>query len=226
VRKLYSARVPVRVLLTDQDDPDTLVLAELLEQSRFSVTIASPSTEETTTADMSVFDAVTMGMRERLGGRIERCRSLRELGYAGAILALCEDAAEGEALLDAGADDFVAAPLKPSELTARLRASIRRAAARHRLRWGALELDRLGRLVRVRGRSVALTARECELLARLIEASGKVVSRATLRKQVWHGREDRGTNLVEVHLSRLRDKLGEDAAMIETVRGVGYRLRR
>jgi len=56
-------------------------------------------------------------------------------------------------------------------------------------------------------------------------ASGRVVSRAALRDHVWQGREDRGTNLVEVHPSRLRDKLGEDAAIVETVRGAGYRVR-
>jgi two-component system OmpR family response regulator len=59
-----------------------------------------------------------------------------------------------------------------------------------------------------------------------MQAGGRVVTRATLRERVWHRNEDRGTNLVEVHLSRLRDKLGDDATMIETVRRAGYRLRR
>ncbi len=94
------------------------------------------------------------------------------------------------------------------------------------MRWGPLDLDQVHRDLRVRGRTIALTARECALLTCLIEAGDQVVSRAKLRAQVWPRKEDRGTNLVEVHLSRLRDKLGDDAGVIETVRREGYRLRR
>ncbi len=89
-----------------------------------------------------------------------------------------------------------------------------------------LELDRVHRIVRIQGAPRALTARESELLACLIVAGGDVVSRADLRERVWPRIADRGTNLVEVHLSRLRDKLGPQASIVETVRGAGYRLRR
>ena len=223
VRKLYSARALVRVLLIDHRGEDAVALAELLEQARFRTTLV-PSPEEATSADIHSFAAITLGVWGPLAARIEWCQSLREQGYTGAILVVCDDAADAEPLLDAGADDFVASPLKPAELGARLRASIRRSGARHRLQWGHLELDRVGRLARLRGQSIALTARECELLARLIEAGGRVVSRESLRKQIWPSPQNRG-NLVEVFLSRLRDKLGDDASMIETIRGAGYRLR-
>jgi two-component system OmpR family response regulator len=89
-----------------------------------------------------------------------------------------------------------------------------------------MDVDRVSRILRLRGKSVPLTDRDVGLLACLIQAGGDVVSRATLRERVWHRTEDRGTNLVEVHLSRLREKLGEDGNVIETVRGAGYRLRR
>ena len=88
-----------------------------------------------------------------------------------------------------------------------------------------MEIDRVQRSVRLRGRVLVLTAREYAVLTCLVEAAGDVVSRAELISKVW-GRGDPGSNLVEVHLSRLRDKLGEDAGVIETVRRAGYRLRR
>ena len=214
----------MRVLLIDFDGDEAAALAEALGQAGFHAT-AGVSVREGPDTEVHAFTALLLGTRDSLPARTERCRRLREQGYTGAILVACDGAEDGEALLDAGADDFVASPPRPPELVARLRASIRRSSARHCLQWGPLELDRMGRRARLRGQSVALTARECELLAHLMEAGGRIVSRETLRKRIWPSPEDRGTNLVEVFLSRLRDKLGVDAAMIETVRGAGYRLR-
>lgn len=216
-------RAPIAVV-TEGRDEESLSLAAVLESS-FQVTIAS-SPDEDFYSEVGGFQAVTLGSHASLEKRTERCHGLRERGYVGGILAVCADAGEGAQLLDAGADDFLVTPVVSLELETRLRACIRRAAARSRLRWGSLQLDRLGRVADIRGRSIALTDRECELLAYLIEAGGQVVSRPKLREQLLQRSEDRGSNLVEVHLSRLREKLGDDAAMIETVRGVGYRLRR
>jgi len=211
-------------VVTDGDEGAGLSLAKVLE-SAFLVTIASSSDDGFYT-DVGGFQAVTLGVHTSVDRSIERCHGLRDRGYVGGILAVCADAGEGARLLEAGADDFLVAPVVPLEIETRLRACIRRAAARSRLRWGSLELDRLGRVAGIRGKSIALTDRECELLAFLIEAGGQVVTRSKLREQLLQRSEDRGSNLVEVHLSRLREKLGADAAMIETVRGAGYRLRR
>jgi two-component system OmpR family response regulator len=104
--------------------------------------------------------------------------------------------------------------------------SLRRVVARSRSRWGPLEIDRVHRTTSVRGRAAQLTAREYALLACLLDAGGEVVSRSDLLAKAWSREDDPGSNLVEVHLSRLRDKLGADAALIETVRRAGYRLRR
>lgn len=172
------------------------------------------------------FDVVVLGPSGAIADRVSKCRRLREEGYIGAILAACADVTEGERLLEAGADDFMTPPFNEIELAARVRSCERRTAARPSLHWGPLELDRVRRTLRLRGKEIPLTPRDVELLACLIEAGGRAVSRARLRERVWAGKEDRGTNVVEVHLSRLRDKLGEDAWMIETVRRAGYRLRR
>lgn len=215
---------PVPVLLVDHEDAETSKLVEVLGDAGFATTTDWPGTQADR-GDASLFDAVVMGQRGALQGRVDRCLGFRRDGYASALLAVCADVDEGEAMLDAGADDFVATPYAPRELVTRLRAAIRRVSARSVLRWGPLELDRLRRAARIRDRVVQLTARESDLLACLIESGGQVVARARLREQVWQHKEDRGTNLVEVHLSRLRDKLGPDAAIIETVRRAGYRLR-
>jgi DNA-binding response OmpR family regulator len=220
VRKLYSGRSLVRVLLIDSCGPEAAVLVELLERSRFRVTVATSAQDMQA---IGVFEVIALAARAPLDERIQHCRGWRERGYLGAILAGCNHVAEGEALLDAGADDFITFPFEPVEFATRLRASIRRL---HRLRCGPIELDRVERKARLRGRSLALTAREFELLARLMEARGQIVSRPALRKQVWRSPEGPRSNLVEVYLSRLRDKLGDDAILIETVRGAGYRVRR
>jgi DNA-binding response OmpR family regulator len=198
---------------------------ERVLESSLRVTLVS-SLADGPPGDPSSFDCMVLGEQGPLEDRVASCRRLRDEGYTGAIVAICVDPTEGEAFLEAGADDFAMAPLEGRELVTRVVAAARRAPASARMRWGSLELDRLEREVRLRGRSVALTARECEMLVCLIEARGAVVSRASLRERVWQRKEDRGSNLVEVHLSRLRDKLGEDASMIETVRRAGYRLRR
>jgi len=204
------------------------VALEQVLEPRLRVTLVASLTDRPTdsTSSLEGFGAIVLGEHAPLEERIAQCRRLRDEGYGGAVIAICVDATEGEALLDAGADDFALAPAEARELVTRVVASARRAATTSRLRWGALELDRVEREVRVHGRHVALTTRECEMLGCLLEARGAVVSPATLRERVWQRKDDRRSNLVEVHLSRLRDKLGEDARMIETVRRAGYRLRR
>jgi two-component system OmpR family response regulator len=199
-------------------------LARILDPATFSLTVAARPTDVSRT-DVETFDGILLGPDEPLDDRAGHCRAMRDFGYLGAIVALCDRATDGEHMLDAGADDFVASPYEASELAARLRACARRIAARSHLRWGSIDLDRVARVVRVADARITLSARESELLACLMEEGGRVVSRAKLRERVWQRKEDRGTNLVEVYLSRLRDKLGEHAVVIETVRHAGYRLR-
>ncbi len=156
---------------------------------------------------------------------IDSCARLRQTGYRGAIVVLGgrDGSDQHITALERGADDFVARPLQARELTSHLRAVLRRVAS-SRVRCGAVVIDLGEHAAYVYGRRLKLTAREYSLLACLTEAGGKMVSRTELLARVWR-RADARSNLVEAHMSRLRDKLGADSTVIESVRLWGYRLR-
>ena len=125
-----------------------------------------------------------------------------------------------------GFDDFVLFPYVPAELYARIRnLEWRRSefATEERVKLGALYLDRSAHEVSMDGRPVALTAKEFALLAYLAERRGKVVPRGELLSRVWDSHPDTDTRTVDIHIRRLRAKLGEGLPL-ETVRGAGYKL--
>ena len=131
--------------------------------------------------------------------------------------------------LEAGADDYIVKPFSPTELTARIRAVLRRRAAVDPFMLGELAIDYDGRQVSVAGRSVPLTATEYELLRVLSLGAGRVVTYDALVRQVWSGRGYGGRKLVRAFVQRLRKKLGDSPnrpAYIATERGVGYRMAR
>jgi DNA-binding response OmpR family regulator len=126
--------------------------------------------------------------------------------------------------LDQGVDDYLTKPFAMDELLARLRALLRRPPAMTVLELGELHIDVARRNAFGDGKLLELTAREFDLLVYLARRGGEVVTKAQLIESVWDAQEI-VPNVVEVHVSRLRDKLGDRAWMLETVRGVGYRLR-
>ena len=127
--------------------------------------------------------------------------------------------------LEAGADDYVTKPFEPAVLAARLRAVLRRATRTEpapELRFGSLEIDPLGMVVRRDGEELSLTPTEYRLLLMLAENAGIVLSRERLLEEVWGYVWAGDTRLVDMHVRRLRGKIGHDA--IETVRGAGYKM--
>ena len=134
--------------------------------------------------------------------------------------------------LDAGADDYLSKPFGMMEMVSRVRALLRRSASQRRARQhdadlvdGPLELSPERHEVRLEGERIKLTAREYALLEYLMRSPGIVFTREELLRRVWGWDFDGGSRTVDVHVQTLRAKLGEHSDLIETVRGVGYRLR-
>jgi two-component system phosphate regulon response regulator PhoB len=131
--------------------------------------------------------------------------------------------------LELGADDYISKPFSPREVVLRVKAVLRRfqqeESSAELLEVGGIELDISGHQLRVRGKEVPLTATEFRLLRLLLERNGRVQTRGQLLSDVWGYAEDIDSRTVDTHIRRLRRKLGPEAERIETVIGVGYRLR-
>ena len=215
------------ILLLEDDPVTSEAVARGLEASGYAVTPVSNVACATKALDRHTFDAAILDLMIPGGSGYDVLAALREQSKGVAVLVLTardtlEDRVEG---LDRGADDYLIKPFAFTELLARLRAVLRRPATRvEALRVGELEVDLLHRRASFREQVLNLTPKELELLHCLLERRGEVVSRRELLELVWGYRFDPGTNVVDVHVARLRGKLGvvglED--LIRTRRGLGY----
>jgi DNA-binding response OmpR family regulator len=127
--------------------------------------------------------------------------------------------------LKSGADDYLVKPFEVEELVARIHALLRRTQGARRVNLSGMEIDLERRCVVIDGVQVAITGRELDLLLHLANRVNEVVTRAELLARIWQMPFDPGSNVVDVQVRRLREKLGTRAWMVETVRGVGYKLR-
>jgi len=158
----------------------------------------------------------------------EVCRRLRESGDWTPVIFLTarDDEIDRVVGLELGADDYVTKPFSPRELVARIKAILRRGggpAESERVRQlGPVALDPSRRLVTVHGTAVNFTPTEFDLLAHLMNRPGRVFTREELLASVWGYAAHAGTRTVDVHVAQVRGKLGDDAPIIRTVRGVGY----
>ena len=218
-------------LLVIEDDARLVrVLRRLLTQDQHIVETASTATEGLELAEDAALDAVILdiGLPDRSG--LEVARSLRAGGSSVPILMLtARDAVSARVEgLDAGADDYLVRPFAYDELLARLRALGRRPPPRPSLQLsaGPIALDEAQRRVTVDGVDVALSQREFAILECLLRRPGQVLSRDQILDYAWPYGAALTPNTVEAYIHLLREKLGPDAAArIETVRGMGYRLR-
>jgi two-component system, OmpR family, response regulator len=222
-----SQRFAMKALVLEDDQKVARFLARVLSEEGLVVDISTRGTDAIARADCCPYDLIVLDWMVPGTDGLTVCRELRRAGSTAPILMLT---ARGEVRdrilgLESGADDYMVKPFEVDELVARVRALLRRTSGFQALRCGDLEIDRVAPQAKLSGVALALTRREYALLLHLLHRSGQVVKRTDLLAHVWGMRFDPGSNLVDVHISRLRDKLADRAWMIETVRGVGYRLR-
>lgn len=217
----------MKLLVVEDDTKVARFLTRVLVEEGYAADSCARGGDALTQAATGLYDLIILDwMLPDLDG-LSVCRELRRKGISVPVLMLTARGETGEKVLalDAGADDFVVKPFEVEELVARVRALLRRAYGAARIDLGPLRVDRLAHKVFVDDAPVELTAKEYALLLHLAHRPDRVVARSELLAQVWGTSFDPGSNLVDVHVSRLREKLGAASWMIETQRGVGYRLR-
>ena len=224
---------PTRVLVVEDDRTVAEVVTRYLEREGYAVESVGDGHEALARADAKLPDLVVLDiMLPGLDG-LEVCRRLRSRAPIPVVMLTARGSEEDRVLgLDLGADDYVSKPFSPRELTARVKAVLRRAAAplgvldrAEAVEYDGLQIDLGAREARVRGELATLTAREFELLAFLARRPRRVFRRDELLEHVW-GYTYGDTSTVTVHIRRLREKIEDDPSAprhITTVWGVGYR---
>jgi len=220
----------MHLLLVEDERKVATFIARALREDNYAVDVAETGEKALDLAEHVSYDAILLDIRLPGLSGIQVCRELRQAGVETPILmltarSLVEQRVEG---LDAGADDYLTKPFALAELRARVRALMRRGfhSGAAKLRSADLELDRHRRRV-IRGSTeIALTSKEFALLELLLLRAPQPVTRSEIVEHVWSYGFDTDTNLVEVYINRLRQKidLEHNVKLIHTVRGVGYRL--
>ncbi len=218
----------MRILLVEDDPMIARTLQRALAEDGYAVDRVGDGEAARlaleTAGDAYALVLLDLGLPRKSG--LDLLRELRRGGNRVRVLIVtARDAvADRVAGLDAGADDYLTKPFSLDELTARMRALLRRDVGRedNLLRHGDLTLDTATRIVMQGGRAIDVSAREFALLAALLERPRAALSKAQLEERIYRWGEEVESNAIEVHVHNLRKKLGVDA--IRTLRGVGYAL--
>lgn len=216
----------MRVLVVEDDTALLSQLRRALEGEGYAVDTATDGENAEFMGSTETYDAVVLDLGlPRMDG-LTVLRTWRSGGNDVPVLILTARGAWTERVqgIDAGADDYLPKPFQMPELTARLRALIRRSHGRAspELRCGPVVLDTRANRVTVDGQPVTLTAQEYRVLHYLMHHAGQAVSRSELSEHIYAQDLDRDSNTIEVFIRRLRKKLGRD--LIKTDRGLGYRM--
>jgi DNA-binding response OmpR family regulator len=218
-----------RVLLIDDDSRLFELLASYLSQNEMTLEHAADGRTGLTELDAGVYDAVLLDVMMPGIDGLEVCRRIRAKSNVPVIMLTAKgDETDRVVGLEIGADDYIAKPFSPRELLARLRAVLRRAqpgVIAERLAVGDIAVDVPSREVKISGKAADLTGIEFDILVALMRRAGRVVPRDSLLAEAGRGDVVVGERTVDVHISHLRQKLGDDPReprLIKTVRGVGY----
>jgi len=216
----------MRLLVVEDDKDLNRQLCSALEDAGYVVDRAFDGEEGHFLGETEPYDAVIldMGLPQRDGASV--LNAWREAGRSMPVLILTARDRWSDKVnaFDSGADDYVTKPFHMEEVLARVRALLRRATghARSDLVCGPLVVDTRNGRVTMNGNPVRLTSHEYRLIAYLIHHQGRIISRSEIIEHLYDQDFDRDSNTIEVFIGRLRKKLGVD--LIETVRGLGYRL--
>jgi DNA-binding response OmpR family regulator len=220
----------MHILVIEDEHKVASFIARALRENAYAVDVAETGEKGLQLAESNTYDLILLDLRLPCMSGIEVCERLRQTGIQTPILMLTarnlvEQRVEG---LDAGADDYLTKPFALAELLARVRALIRRGFNKSGaiLRYADLELDRHRRRVQRGPAAIRLTSKEFALLELLMLRAPESVTRSEIIEHVWDCRFDTETNLVEVYINRLRQRIDRDhpTKLILTLRGVGYRL--
>lgn len=219
----------MRILVIEDDRKVASFIQSGLEQEGYAVDVLHDGAGAGEQAHAVGYDAVVLDLMlpGRSGLQVLRDIRARKLSLPVLILTAKDSVDERVAGLDGGADDYMVKPFALAELSARLRALLRRGAPRENvLRVADLEMETVTRTVRRGGRPVDLKPKEYALLEYLMRNSGRPLTKSLIIEHVWDIHFDSVSNVVEVHINSLRNKIdrGRRLPLIQTIRGVGYLL--
>lgn len=224
----------LHVLLVDDDEKLARLTARYLKQHDITADLAVDGEMAVKLARRTIYDAVVLDVMLPGMSGLEACRRIRASSDVPIlIVSACGEEADRVLGLDVGADDYLAKPFSVPELLARIRAQVRRARGFSKrspmIQVGGLRLDVDRRAATLSGHALPFTPHEFAVLLALAENPGQVLDREQLIARTGGGAEDTGDRAIDVAISRIRQKLGDDSRnpqMVITVRGSGYFLAR
>ncbi len=219
-----------KILLVDDEQDILEFLSYNLKKEGYSVFTANNGKEAITVAKKEIPDLIILDVMMPDMDGIETCREIREIpGLKNVMIAFLTARNEDYSQIagfDVGADDYINKPIKPRVLISRIKALLRRGAGGEstktdKVDTGGIKIDRERYVIEKNGTEINLPKKEFELLALLASKPGKVFTREVILGMVWGGDVVVGDRTIDVHIRKLREKIGED--FIKTIKGIGYK---